>query len=184
MARFYGPVGYGESVESTPGVWKDAITEITYQGDVIRNVRQTEQAVDKLNLDVVISNSISIVADQFAIENFMNIRYVGWAGVLWSVPSVEVRSPRLILTLGSVYNGPVPIHASVQEPSFDSETGELSVVDQEGVFYKNIDMNEILNEEGSPYLVSSGDSMHVVARPLAGYFFGTDESHEWTFTAD
>ena len=106
MARFNGEVGYGVSVETPPasGVWVDQITEVTYQGDVIRNSRQIESG-DVIN-DVFLVNSISIVADEFAIENFINIKYVRWAGVLWTVSTVEVRSPRLILNLGKVYNGP------------------------------------------------------------------------------
>lgn len=109
MARFYGEVGYGTPVENPPGsgVWIDVINEYPYQGDVIRNTRQIE-AGDKVNEDIVVSNSISIVADQYAIENFFKIKYVRWSGVLWTVTTVEVRSPRLILSIGSVYNGPTP----------------------------------------------------------------------------
>lgn len=109
MARFRGEVGYGDTVkdEANPGVWKDIITEVVYQGDIIRNVRQLEQS-DQVNPDINIANSISIVADEFALNNFLKIKYVRWVGVLWSVPSVEVRHPRLILTLGKVYNGPTP----------------------------------------------------------------------------
>lgn len=107
MARFYGDVGYGESIEDPPnsGIWKDSITEFSYSGDVIRNTRQLE-AGEGLNQDIIVQNSISIVSDQYAIDHFFNIKYVRWSGVLWSVTSVEVRSPRLILSLGSVYNGP------------------------------------------------------------------------------
>ena|SRR5436190_15752284 len=109
MARFYGEVGYGESVETPAGSgnWFDKITEFPYQGDVIRNTRNLQEA-DKVNDDITVGNSISIVADQHAIENFLNIKYVRWMGVLWTVPNVEVRTPRLILTLGGVYNGPTP----------------------------------------------------------------------------
>lgn len=109
MARFYGEVGYGESVESPEesGVWVDQITEMKYYGDVIRNTRKLESG-ESLNDDISVGNSISIVTDQFAVEHFFAIRYVRWAGVLWTVTNVEVRSPRLILSLGSVYNGPTP----------------------------------------------------------------------------
>ena len=107
MARFYDAVGYGESVE-TPvdsGVWVDVITEYSYFGDVIRNTRKLESG-ESLNDDIAVVNSISIVADDYAIEHFSKIKYVRWAGTLWTVTNVEVRSPRLILSLGSVYNGP------------------------------------------------------------------------------
>jgi hypothetical protein len=107
MARFFGKVGYGESLETAPnsGVWVDEISEFNYQGDVIRNTRALDNS-DNVNGNITVSNQISVVADEYAFENFFNIKYVRWAGVPWTVTSVEVRSPRLILSLGSVYNGP------------------------------------------------------------------------------
>lgn len=109
MARFYDKVGYGVSVENPvgSGIWVDSIVEISYFGDVLRNTRKL-QSGEVLNDNISVNNSISVVADQYAIEHFFNIRYVRWAGVLWTVTSVEVQSPRLILNLGSVYNGPTP----------------------------------------------------------------------------
>ena len=109
MARFAGMVGYGESVENPPGsgVWVDEVAEFPYKGDVIRNARKLDDG-EGLNSDISVQNSISIVADQYAIDHFFNIKYVSWAGVLWTVTSVEVQSPRLVLRLGSVYNGPTP----------------------------------------------------------------------------
>lgn len=109
MAKFYDKVGYGVSVESPAGsgIWVDEITEYSYFGDVIRNTRKLDNG-ESLNNDITVNNSISIVADQYAIEHFFLIKYVRWAGVLWTVTNVEVRSPRLILSLGSVYNGPTP----------------------------------------------------------------------------
>jgi len=109
MARFYGEVGYGESVETPPdsGVWEDVITETVYFGDVIRDTRKLEPG-ENLNDDITTTNSISIVADDYAIKHFFKIKYVRWAGTLWTIKNVEVRSPRLILSLGSVYNGPTP----------------------------------------------------------------------------
>lgn len=107
MAKFYGPIGYGDSKEvpSGSGIWKDVITETYYYGDVIRNTRRMEDG-EYLNADLTTGNSISIVADEYANEHFFNIRYVGWAGTNWTVTTVEVQSPRLVLRLGSVYNGP------------------------------------------------------------------------------
>jgi hypothetical protein len=107
MARFYGKVGYGASVETAPhsGVWEDVITEVQYMGDVLRNTRQLASG-EKVNDDLTVNNSISIVADAYALENFFAMRYVQWNGTLWFVASVEVQSPRLLITLGGVYNGP------------------------------------------------------------------------------
>ncbi len=105
MTRFFGRIGYGESVETAPGVWEDVIVERSYYGDVIRNARNLREG-ENLNFDLSVQNSIRIVADAYANEHFFNIRYVEWAGALWTVSSVEVQSPRLLLRLGEVYNGP------------------------------------------------------------------------------
>lgn len=109
MARFHGKVGYGIAVEDPPGsgVMQDQITEHTYYGDVIRNSRGLDSS-NKVNGDISVNNSISILADAYACDHFMKIKYVEWAGALWTVTDVEVQRPRLILTLGSVYNGPTP----------------------------------------------------------------------------
>lgn len=105
MARFFGKVGYGSTVEDSPGVFADDIVEYEYWGDVVRNTRELREA-DKVNKDLSVQTSISIVADAYANEHFFAIRYVEWAGILWTVSSIEVQSPRLILQLGEVYNGP------------------------------------------------------------------------------
>jgi hypothetical protein len=107
--RFSGEVGYGTTEEQPPesGIWIDVVEERTYSGDVIRDTRKLEPG-EGLNFDVTVGNSISIVADPFANGHYFEIKYVRWNGVLWTVTSVEVRLPRLILSLGSVYNGPTP----------------------------------------------------------------------------
>jgi hypothetical protein len=108
MTRFFGRIGYGDTVETTPGVWVDQIVEYSYYGDVVRNSRYLQENVlsQSLNDDLKVQNSISVVADQYANEHFFNIRYVEWAGTLWTVDSVEAQPPRLLLRLGKVYNGP------------------------------------------------------------------------------
>ncbi len=107
MAKFFGKVGYGETIETPPGsgVWVDQIVEYNYYGDVVRNTRKLQEG-EFLNNDISVGNSISIVTDAYANEHFFAIRYIQWAGVLWTVESVEVQSPRLLLRLGGVYNGP------------------------------------------------------------------------------
>lgn len=110
MGRFFGEVGYAdEQVEDPPGsgIWVDKMIERSYQGDIVRNTRQLVTG-EKVNEDITVANSISIVADEYAIEHFFNIKYVRWVGVAWTVPTVESKPPRLILSLGSVYNGPTP----------------------------------------------------------------------------
>jgi hypothetical protein len=104
--KFSGRVGYvSAATEITPGVWKTPVIEVLYYGDILRNTRRLEENA-KVNDDVVINNNISIVADPYAVENFLSMRYVQWLGTLWTITNVEVQGPRLLLTLGGVYNGP------------------------------------------------------------------------------
>ncbi len=103
MAKFYGAIGYGKSEETVPGVWEYTITERFYFGELSRSTRRL-QTSEHLNDDIDISNEISIVADPFAYENFHAMRYVSFMGSKWKITSVEVQYPRLILTIGGVYN--------------------------------------------------------------------------------
>lgn len=106
MAKFHGPVGYATTVKTAPGVSEETIIEVNYFGDLIRNSRRLEESLEKVNFDLSLGNSVSIVADAYANEHFFAIRYVKWAGGYWTVTNVDVRAPRLILRLGGVYNGP------------------------------------------------------------------------------
>ena len=106
MARFAGKIGYSDTVQIRPGVWVDHITEREYRGDVLRDSRSLDGAADKLNDDLSINNSFSVVADPYAYQNFHTIRYIWWMGQRWKVRTVEVQRPRLLLTIGGVYNGP------------------------------------------------------------------------------
>lgn len=103
-AKYYGKIGYNESVETTPGVWEEKITERSYYGDLIKNSRRL-QSTDKVNDDINISNEISIVADPYATNNFHSMRYAEFMGTKWKIINVEVQYPRLILSLGGLYNG-------------------------------------------------------------------------------
>ncbi len=104
MAKFFGKIGYLVTAETTPGVWTEVITTREYYGDLIRNSRKI-QTSDQLNDDINIANEISIVADPFAYQNFHSMKYVEFMGAKWKITTVEVQHPRLILTVGGIYNG-------------------------------------------------------------------------------
>lgn len=103
MARWYGTIGYAEVTETKPGVWTETIVPREYYGDLNRNIRHISSN-DKVNEDISVNNELSIVSDPYAMENFHQMRYAEFMGVKWKVSSVEVRYPRLILSLGGVYN--------------------------------------------------------------------------------
>lgn len=105
MARFYGPIGFVESYEKKPGVTDYRVTEKKYPGDVIKRSSQflsQDTVVDNIR----VSNQISIISDPYAYSNFQHIRFAVWNGTPWKVTTVSVEYPRLILSLGDVYNGP------------------------------------------------------------------------------
>ena len=104
MAKYYGKIGYAETVETNPGVWTEQITERSYYGDMIRNTRRLQSA-EQVNDNINIANDLSIIADPYAINNFHAMRYAEFMGTKWKISNVEVQYPRLILTLGGLYNG-------------------------------------------------------------------------------
>lgn len=103
MAKWYGKLGFAVSEEEAPGVWEEKMTERSYFGDMTSNRRRL-QSSGNLNDNIVIANEISVVADPFARENFHAIRYAEFMGTKWKISSIDVQYPRLILTLGEVYN--------------------------------------------------------------------------------
>lgn len=104
MAKFCGVIGFVDTVETKPGVYEEIVTERKYYGDLVRNIRRL-QAGDQLNDNVNVNNEISIIADPYAKQNFHAIRYAKFMGSNWKISSIEVQYPRLILTLGGLYNG-------------------------------------------------------------------------------
>ena len=103
MAKFCGVIGYAITKETEPGIWEEQIVEVEYFGDVIRNTRRIN-APGKVNDDISISNQISIIADPFANNNFHAMKYVVFMGAKWKISEVTVQYPRLVLTIGGLYN--------------------------------------------------------------------------------
>ena len=101
--RFYGNVGYVDTVETKPGVWEEVYTERPYYGDMNRMIGKW-QSSDKLTDDKRLNNEISIVADEYAFKHFSAIHYVVIEGVKWKVDTITVLHPRLILEVGGVFN--------------------------------------------------------------------------------
>ena len=105
MAKFRGVVGFAETVEKTPGVHVEDIILKRYSGDLHRNIRRLESS-GNINDNINISNEISILGDAYAFHHFHAIRYVEFEGAKWKVSSVDAtKRPRLVLTLGGLYNG-------------------------------------------------------------------------------
>lgn len=105
--KYYGKIGYSISTETATDVWQDVIEEHFYSGDVVRNYLRNQEKQSSTVDDIAISNQISIVADPFAYAHFSSIKYAEWLGQKWKVTGVEIAYPRLLLTIGGVWNGPI-----------------------------------------------------------------------------
>lgn len=104
MAKYYGKVGYVYTKETAPGVWKEVREEHSHYGDVLSNFRRWGENSESTNDDFLINNKLSLVMDAFVIEHASEIRYVEYMGAKWKVTNIEIEHPRVILTLGGLYN--------------------------------------------------------------------------------
>lgn len=102
--KYYGKIGFVEHVETKPGVWEESVVEREYHGDIL-SVSKRWESSDNLNDNLNISNRISIVADPYAYQHFHAIRYLEIYDSKWLVNTVEIKTPRLVLSVGGVYNG-------------------------------------------------------------------------------
>lgn len=103
MSKWFGKIGFATTVETRPGIWEEQIISRDYYGDILRNIRRL-QSTNNLNDDINITNEISILADPYASENFHSMRYAEFMGSKWKISNVEVQYPRLVLSLGGLYN--------------------------------------------------------------------------------
>lgn len=103
MAKYYGTIGYAETVETEPGIWEEKFVERNYFGDLIRNTRALQNS-NEVNDSINVANQISVIADPYANDHFCNMRYATIHGAKWKITNVDVQFPRLVLTVGGLYN--------------------------------------------------------------------------------
>lgn len=105
MSRFHGMIGFAEDQEIAAGKYKSQIVERPYYGDIYRNTRQYDQT-DTNTGTVTLRNEFSIIADAYANENYLNMRYIVFMGKKLMITTVDAANrPRLILTVGGEYHG-------------------------------------------------------------------------------
>lgn len=104
MSKWFGKIGYAVTAETEPGIWEPTIIERDYFVDMTSD-RRKRQNSGEVNDNINLANVISIIADPFAYQNCSNMAYVEIMGSKWKITDVEIQSPRLLLTVGGVYNG-------------------------------------------------------------------------------
>lgn len=107
MARFHGLIGFEEDqTEIEPGIYAPSqMTEKPYFGDIKRSRKRWAPSSNGSNDDLILNNQISIVCDAYMDAHWPGIKYVKWNTEYWKVDSVEIKRPRILLTLGGVWNG-------------------------------------------------------------------------------
>lgn len=105
MNKWYGKVGYIMLEETEPGVWEENVIVRKYYGDILRNRPGWQTNSESTNDNLTVNSQISIVLDDFAYQQSHFIKFVEFMGSMWEVDSIEPQYPRLILTLGGVWNG-------------------------------------------------------------------------------
>lgn len=105
MSKWFGKIAFATQVEYEPGCWEDQVVERPYYGDLISNRWKREKS-NWVNDNINLSNQISIVADPFALSHVSTIVYIEHMRAKWCVTDIDTSQfPRLILTVGGVYNG-------------------------------------------------------------------------------
>lgn len=106
MAKFRGKVGFLiPQDDQTTGIATEVPVEKLFYGKILEHTRRWDNG-DHVNDDLTVANQISIVATDYAFQYMSAIRYVYFMGSAWTVTSMRVKHPEIILTLGGVWNGP------------------------------------------------------------------------------
>lgn len=107
MGKYFGKIGYKTSVETEPGLWEPLIVERPYYGDTLRNYIRNAQAFDMTTsiTSPKVNSNISIIADPYAFEQAHNMVYAEYMGAKWTIDSIDPQYPRILITLGGLYDG-------------------------------------------------------------------------------
>jgi hypothetical protein len=103
MPKCSGIIGYVQTVETQPGIWSEKPVEKRYYGDIVKDNRKLIEP-SQINSDITISNNISIVCNKFMLENLAYMKYLSFMNSKWKISSVDIKPPRMIITLGGLYN--------------------------------------------------------------------------------
>lgn len=105
MAKFRGTIGFViDDVEVSPGIYKTEIIERTYTGDIYRDSKRMTDSSSTTNQSVSLSISFNFLTDNFAIDYLYAMSYLIFRGKKWSISTLELKYPRMEITLGGLYN--------------------------------------------------------------------------------
>lgn len=94
---------YTEPKEEGSDIFIKKEIEKMYYADVLEFSNKFT-STDKVNDDFTINNKLSIISDLFALDHIGNIAYIQFLGNKWKVKDVTIQYPRLIISIGGLYN--------------------------------------------------------------------------------
>lgn len=103
MAKFTGLVGYVTQEETVPGVWSPVDNSKMMKGDIIRQSLSNKDK-DKINGDISLNHRVSLLGDAYAFNSYYAIKWIQIDGRKWEVVSVEIQRPRIVVSVGGLYN--------------------------------------------------------------------------------
>lgn len=110
MAKYSGTLGllYPE-VETAPGIWSPSkVKEVPVKGDTLNLSKSYSNSDQSVNDDLSVSKRISLILPSDIFEDLGCIRYATYLGQRWKITNVDFQRPRVIFTLGGIWNGRIP----------------------------------------------------------------------------
>lgn len=102
MAKYYGNIGFAIQEETRPGVWEDVIEKRPYKGDIL-HIGRNWGTSDNINDNPVLTNRFSVISDTYLYAHIPAMRYLEYLGSKFKITSVEIRRPRVVISVGGVY---------------------------------------------------------------------------------
>jgi hypothetical protein len=106
MSRFSGLLGFVRTELSDGGIYNEVSTEIKAKG-TFRKISSRVYSEQEVNASVRLANEISVIGNNEIFNHLNSLKYVVWKGTKWSVTTITLEPPRVIIVLGGVYNGNV-----------------------------------------------------------------------------
>ena len=101
--KWCGKIGFLVT-ENSNGIWSEHVIEKPFTGEIIKNSIQVESS-NSVNDNLNLNNQISVIANKFVYDNFQYMKYDEVFGAMWKIKSAELQYPRLLLSIGGIWNG-------------------------------------------------------------------------------
>lgn len=104
--KYSGKLGFVVEAETEPGVYETVTNEVDVKGD-IKGIAPgyTVNDSNSMNPEFNLKCKISFIASPQVLSNLGYMRYAIYKGQKWKVTSAIPNGPRIIITLGGLYNG-------------------------------------------------------------------------------